>query len=102
TLNLIGPFGAHVSDVLLQAFGFGAYLFPCLIFALGWKWIRSEATEAPVIKLIGSATLVASACGLPRCFRNGACSITPFCRVGLRVICWPIRSAISSIFWARL
>jgi S-DNA-T family DNA segregation ATPase FtsK/SpoIIIE len=64
TLNLIGPFGAHVSDALLQAFGFGAYLFPCLIFALGWKWIRSEATEAPVVKLIGSAMLVASACGV--------------------------------------
>ena len=64
TLNLIGPFGAHVSDALLQAFGFGAYLFPCLIFALGWKWIRSEATEAPIVKLIGSATLVASACGV--------------------------------------
>ncbi|HEU5022609.1 MAG TPA: DNA translocase FtsK 4TM domain-containing protein, partial [Bryobacteraceae bacterium] len=64
TLNLIGPFGAHVSDALLQAFGFGAYLFPCLVFALGWKWIRSEATEAPVIKLIGSAMLVASACGV--------------------------------------
>ncbi len=64
TLNLIGPFGAHVSDALLQAFGFGAYLFPCLVFALGWKWIRSEATAAPAIKLIGSATLVASACGV--------------------------------------
>src|SRR6185437_1198683 len=64
TLNLIGPFGAHVSDVLLQAFGFGAYLCPCLIFALGWKWIRSEATEAPAVKLIGSAMLVASACGV--------------------------------------
>ncbi|HVV43983.1 MAG TPA: DNA translocase FtsK 4TM domain-containing protein, partial [Bryobacteraceae bacterium] len=64
TLNLIGPFGAHVSDALLQAFGFGAYLFPCLVFALGWKWIRSEATEAPVVKLIGSAMLVASACGV--------------------------------------
>ncbi|HVY94302.1 MAG TPA: DNA translocase FtsK 4TM domain-containing protein, partial [Bryobacteraceae bacterium] len=64
TRNLIGPFGAHISDVLLQAFGFGAYLFPCLVFALGWKWIRSEQTAAPVIKVIGSAMLVASACGV--------------------------------------
>ncbi|HVW11426.1 MAG TPA: DNA translocase FtsK 4TM domain-containing protein [Bryobacteraceae bacterium] len=64
TRNLIGPFGAHLSDVLLQAFGFGAYLFPCLVFALGWKWIRSQETAAPVIKLLGSAMLVASACGV--------------------------------------
>jgi S-DNA-T family DNA segregation ATPase FtsK/SpoIIIE len=64
TRNLIGPFGAHLSDALLQAFGFGSYLFPCLVFALGWKWIRSEETAAPVIKLIGSAMLVASACGV--------------------------------------
>lgn len=64
TQNLIGPVGAHISDVLLQAFGFGSFVFPCLIFALGWKWIRSQQTEAPVIKLIGSTTLIASACGV--------------------------------------
>src|SRR5580693_7930300 len=64
THNLIGRFGAHLSDLLLQAFGLGAFVFPLLIFALGWKWIRSEQTSAPAIKLIGSGTLVASACGV--------------------------------------
>jgi S-DNA-T family DNA segregation ATPase FtsK/SpoIIIE len=63
TNNLIGPAGAHIADVFLQAFGLAAFLFPLLIFALGWKWIRSEALEAPAIKLIGSAIMVASACG---------------------------------------
>jgi S-DNA-T family DNA segregation ATPase FtsK/SpoIIIE len=63
TNNLIGPVGAHVADVFLQFFGLAAFLFPVLIFALGWKWIRSEAVEAPLIKLLGSGTLVASACG---------------------------------------
>ena len=63
TSNLIGPVGAHVADVFLQAFGLAAFLFPLLIFALGWKWIRSEAVEAPIIKLLGSAALVVSACG---------------------------------------
>ena len=63
TNNLIGPAGAHIADVFLQAFGLTAFLFPLLIFALGWKWIRSEAVEAPIIKLIGSTMLVASACG---------------------------------------
>ncbi len=63
TNNLIGPIGAHIADAFLQTFGLAAFLFPLLIFGLGWKWIRSEALEAPAIKLIGSAILVASACG---------------------------------------
>jgi S-DNA-T family DNA segregation ATPase FtsK/SpoIIIE len=63
TSNLIGPVGAHVADVFLQAFGLAAFLFPVLIFALGWKWIRSEAVEAPMVRLLGSAAMVVSACG---------------------------------------
>ena len=61
--NLIGPVGAFVADLFLQSFGLAAFLFPVLIFALGWKWIRSEAVEAPMIKLLGSAAMVSSACG---------------------------------------
>lgn len=63
TQNLVGPVGAHVADVFLQAFGLAAFLFPLLIFALGWKWIRSEAIEAPLVKMLGSSAMVASACG---------------------------------------
>ena len=64
THNLIGRFGANLSDLLLQTFGLGAFVIPFLIFALSWKWMRSEATPAPAIKLIGSSMLVASACGV--------------------------------------
>src|ERR1700760_187234 len=63
TSNLIGPVGAHVADLFLQSFGLAAFLFPVLIFALGWKWIRSEAVEAPLVKLLGSGTVISSACG---------------------------------------
>ena len=70
THNLIGRFGANLSDLLLQAFGLGAFVIPFLIFALSWKWMRSEATPAPAIKLIGSATLVASACGVAALLTN--------------------------------
>ena len=63
TDNLIGPVGAHVADIFLQSFGLAAFIFPLLVFALGWNWVRSEAVEAPTIKLLGSAALVASACG---------------------------------------
>ena len=52
-LNLIGPVGAHVADLFLQTFGAGAFLFPFLIFALGWKWIRSEEVNTPLIRLAG-------------------------------------------------
>ncbi len=63
TENLAGPFGAYFADAFLQAFGLAAFLFPLLMFGLGWKWIRSEPLAAPLIKLIGSAMLVFSACG---------------------------------------
>src|ERR1700733_3032138 len=60
TRNLVGPVGAHIADIFLQAFGLASFLLPALIFALGWKWIRSEAVEAPIVKLLGSVTLVVS------------------------------------------
>jgi S-DNA-T family DNA segregation ATPase FtsK/SpoIIIE len=64
TNNLIGPVGAHIADIFLQSFGLGGFLFPLFVFALGWRWIRSEPVEAPGIKLASSALMVASACGV--------------------------------------
>src|SRR5579864_9231120 len=52
-LNLVGPFGAHLADLFLQGFGAAAFLFPFLAFATGWKWIRSEAIETPLVRLAG-------------------------------------------------
>jgi S-DNA-T family DNA segregation ATPase FtsK/SpoIIIE len=62
TLNLTGRIGAHAADLLLQSFGIGAFLFPLLIFALGWKWMRSEDIQAPLVKLFGALLLFASFC----------------------------------------
>jgi S-DNA-T family DNA segregation ATPase FtsK/SpoIIIE len=62
TLNLTGKIGAHAADLLLQAFGVGAFLFPLLTFSLGWKWMRSEDIQAPIIKLFGSLLLFGSFC----------------------------------------
>jgi S-DNA-T family DNA segregation ATPase FtsK/SpoIIIE len=62
--NLIGPVGAFVADLFLQGFGLAAFLLPILMFGLGWKWIRSEALEAPWVKVPGAALMVLSACGL--------------------------------------
>ncbi len=63
-LNLIGPVGAYFADFFLQSFGLASFVFPFLLFGLGWKWIRSEAIDAPGIKLTGSALLLGSAAGL--------------------------------------
>ena len=62
--NLIGPAGAWFADFFLQAFGLAAFVFPVLMFGLGWKWIRSEVLAAPAVKIFGSATLVVSCCGV--------------------------------------
>ena len=60
--NLTGSLGAHASDLLLQGFGLAAFLFPVLALVMGWKWMRSEEIEAPLIKLIGCVMLFLSAC----------------------------------------
>ncbi len=58
--NLAGPAGSYLSDFLLQSFGIAAYLIPMLIALLGWRWIRNESIESPVVKTAGSAMLVAA------------------------------------------
>ncbi len=60
-LNLIGYPGSYVSDLLFQAFGATAFLFPLLMFLLAWKWIHSEGLEGGVAKLIGSVILTVGA-----------------------------------------
>jgi S-DNA-T family DNA segregation ATPase FtsK/SpoIIIE len=77
-LNLTGPIGAHVADLCLQAFGAAAFLFPLVTFYLGWKWMRSEDIEAPVIKLSGCTLLflsLSAAAGLAPDYRIFAKSI---------------------------
>ena len=58
--NLIGYPGAFFADLLLQGFGIGAFLFPVFLFALAWKWIRSQELEAGAFKLAGTVLLLLS------------------------------------------
>ncbi len=51
--NWIGPFGAHLGDLLLQIEGLSAYLLPLLIGALGWNWMRSRPAGSPAARAIG-------------------------------------------------
>jgi hypothetical protein len=35
--NLVGPAGAYTADLLFQGLGYGAFLLPMALLALGWK-----------------------------------------------------------------
>jgi S-DNA-T family DNA segregation ATPase FtsK/SpoIIIE len=62
--NWIGPLGAYLADLLFQAFGYAAFLFPVGLFALALRWIRSHVVEAPIAKVTGFVLLVASLAAL--------------------------------------
>jgi S-DNA-T family DNA segregation ATPase FtsK/SpoIIIE len=61
-VNIIGSVGAWTSDLLLQAFGLGAYALPILMLLLGWKWVQSSAIDAPWVKVTGSAMWIGASC----------------------------------------
>jgi len=56
--NWIGLIGAYSADAIFQTFGYAAFLLPMGIFALGLRWLRSQALDSPLGKLIGYALLV--------------------------------------------
>ncbi len=57
TRNICGVFGAHIADLLLQTFGFSAFLIPAFLLALAWNWVRSTEIEPQWAKLLGAALL---------------------------------------------
>lgn len=56
--NWIGPFGAYLSDLLFQGFGYAVFLLPIGVFVMGSQWFRSESLESPGIKIVGYSMLV--------------------------------------------
>ena len=61
-INLIGRTGAYFADFFLQALGLGAYALPILVFLLSWKWLRSQAIQAPWAKCVGSVLMIGATC----------------------------------------
>jgi DNA segregation ATPase FtsK/SpoIIIE, S-DNA-T family len=51
--NWTGLVGASVSDLLLQLEGVAAFLFPVLLGAIGWTWLRSRPAGSPPAKAAG-------------------------------------------------
>lgn len=60
--NWIGFPGAYFADFAYNTIGGGALVVPFLFLAAGWRRVRSQAIEAPWVKVMGSVALVASTC----------------------------------------
>ena len=60
--NLTGFAGSYASDLCFQLLGLGAFGIPALLWLLAWKWVRSQAIQAPWAKMFGSLLLFLSAC----------------------------------------
>ncbi len=56
--NWIGIFGAYLSDLVLQVWGVGSFLFPVFMAMLGARWFRSRAVQSPVAKTLGGIWLL--------------------------------------------
>ena len=68
--NLIGPFGAWISDLLFVLFGAPAFLFPILLGVAGWALFQGrsglETTDRRSLgcRGLGFLLALASSCGL--------------------------------------
>jgi S-DNA-T family DNA segregation ATPase FtsK/SpoIIIE len=56
--NWIGIVGAVTADLMLQAFGVGAFLLPVFPWMVGLRWFRSRRVQSPVAKSLGGLWLV--------------------------------------------
>jgi len=60
--NLTGFAGSYTSDLCFQLLGLGAFGIPALLWLVAWKWVRSQAIQAPGVKIFGSLLLFLSVC----------------------------------------
>ena len=52
--NWVGPFGAFISDLLLQSVGFTAFLLPLWMGGTAWAWMRSRPGTSAVLRTVGT------------------------------------------------
>jgi len=58
--NLIGLFGAYLSDILFSFFGGASYIFPLTLFITGWRRFRGRETPSSRWKGVGFILLIFS------------------------------------------
>jgi len=56
--NWIGIAGSYTSDIVLQFWGVGSFLFSLFLGALGVRWFRSRVIQNPVAKTLGAIWLL--------------------------------------------
>jgi S-DNA-T family DNA segregation ATPase FtsK/SpoIIIE len=62
--NLAGPFGSHLSDLLFQAFGLTALLWPLGCINLAWRWLKFRDVHLRILRLIAFFMLQVTLGGL--------------------------------------
>ncbi len=62
TRNLIGPAGAHLSDLFFQAFGALSFALPVVLVVLAWNWVRARQVQYPLGRAFGYLLFVLSSC----------------------------------------
>jgi S-DNA-T family DNA segregation ATPase FtsK/SpoIIIE len=68
--NLIGPFGAWLSDLFFVLFGAPAFLFPVMLGVAGFRLFQERDSREPfdrrstIIRSVGFALALVSSCGL--------------------------------------
>ncbi len=62
--NLAGVFGAHLADLLFQAFGLTALLWPLGCLHLAWRWLKFREVHFRVTRLISFLLLQVTLGGL--------------------------------------
>jgi len=87
--NLIGPFGAWLSDVFFVLFGGPAFLFPVMLVFAGWTLFQERRSAEPfdrrtsALRSAGFVLALASSCGLATLhFDAGSLPVTAGGQVG--------------------
>ncbi|MFO1392876.1 MAG: DNA translocase FtsK 4TM domain-containing protein [Steroidobacteraceae bacterium] len=90
--NLIGPFGAWLSDLFFVLFGAPAYLFPIVLGYAGWTLFQERRSVEPIdrrtslLRGTGFVLALASSCGLATLhFSGGSLPYTAGGQVGALV-----------------
>jgi S-DNA-T family DNA segregation ATPase FtsK/SpoIIIE len=52
--NWIGPFGAGLSDLLLQVLGVTAFFLPLWLAGIGWTWMHSRPSGSALLRWVGT------------------------------------------------
>jgi len=62
--NLLSHVGAAAGGVLVTLFGVAALALPCVLLAVGWRWLRGHTIDSPGLQAGAWAAATVGVCGL--------------------------------------